>query len=228
MRRTLIAVLSGASLLAAVAAQAAGPLNSPGTAVEPIAAQSTQAYDPATAASAAEDMVDFALAGERARVETKLNELRSQLPQLQQALGEKAATEIERRTGEIESALGRDQLVEAALLANETFRTIVEARGPVGGVPLEVSLLDYSGFRLKALASAGQPDWSAVAGAAQESGGWWQQLIGRIQDKGLRDLMNTLQEGLSQAVTEKNAAQLAFAAQMQLDAVDLLEKAFAK
>lgn len=228
MRRTLIFFLSGASLLAAGAAHAAGPLTAPGAAVELIAAQPTQAYDPATAASVAEDMIDFALAGERARVETKLSELRSQLPQLRQALGEKAATEIERRTGEIESALGRDQLVEAALLANETFRTIVEARGPVGGVPLGVSLLDYSGFRLKALASAAQPDWKAVTAAARESGGFWQQLIGRIQDKGLRDLMNTLQEGLSQAVAEKNAAQVAFAAQVQLDAVDLLEKAFAK
>lgn len=45
-----------------------------------------------------------------------------------------------------------------------------------------------------------------------------------VNDTGLKDLMNTIHAGLVEAVERKDPAQLAYAAKLDLDAVDLLER----
>lgn len=230
MRRAHFLASLGTGLLLAGVGLAAPALPPAQTAiVESASAQQVQAaaFNPSTAASAAEDMIDFALAGDVGRVNEKLSELSRQVPAMRQSLGDAPAAGVEKRLAEIEAALGQGDFTGVALQANEAFRTIVEARGVTGTVPLEVSLLDYSGFKLKTLAKAGRIDWATITAAADEASGFWSPLTDRVKDKGLRDLMNSLQEGLAQGVAEQDATQVAFAAQMLLDAVDLLEKSFA-
>ena len=229
IRKSILTALAG-SLLLSGAALATSPIPAARPAVvQAVTAQtaSVSAFDPSAAASAAEDMIDFALAGDPGRVEQKLVELTDQTPELRQAFGDAVAGLIETRLGNIESALAQKDLVEVALQANEAFRAIVEARGKDGTVPLEVSLLDYSGFKLKTLSTGGTIDWAAIGSARDEASGFWNAMTDKVADKGLRDLMNSLQGGLDQGVSERDATQVRFAAQMLLDAVDLLEKAFA-
>lgn len=71
-----------------------------------------------------------------------------------------------------------------------------------------------------------KPDWTKIGEAATESAGFWQRIGSKIKDKGLRDLMNTLNEGKKRSVEARDRMMLDFAAQLQLDAVDLLEKGF--
>lgn len=228
-RAHFLATLASGVVLAGLASGAlALPVARMAAVIETAAAQQVQAtaFDSSAPASAAEDMIDFALAGDAGRVEEKLSELSPQIPAIRKALGDAAATGVEKRLAEIEAALGQGDFTGVALQANEAFRTIVEARGVTGTVPIEVSLLDYSGFKLKTLANAGSVDWAAMAAATDEASGFWKPLADKVKEKGLRDLMNSLQDGLSQGVAEQDATQVAFAAQMLLDAVDLLEKSF--
>lgn len=228
-RATFLAALGTGLVLSGIAFGASPTPASHPPAIQMAAAQtaSTGAFDPSVAASAAEDMIDFALAGDAGRVEERVLDLRNQTSALRQTFGDATAGSVESRLASIETALGKGDFVQVALQANEAFRAIVEARGPDGTVPLEVSLLDYSGFKLKTLSTADQVDWEAVKRAADEEARFWTAMTDKVADKGLRDLMNSLQEGLAQGVAEEDATQVAFAAQMLLDAVDLLEKAFA-
>ena len=59
-----------------------------------------------------------------------------------------------------------------------------------------------------------------------DKAGYWKALERNVEDKGLRDLMNSIQSGLDEGVARKDAAQVGFAAQLKLDAVDLLEHYF--
>lgn len=224
MKRALMisTILAG---LAGVGVAAAG--TAPGTSAiqAPVATASQDAaFDPSTTASRAEDLMDFAMAGDRGRATDKLNELRADLPKLRSALGETAADTVERHLAAIEEGLAKADLTAAALAADETFRTIVEAQGGSGGLPIEVSLLDYSGFKLKALALAKQPDWPAIQAALSEATGFWERIATRVPQGGLRDLIYNLEAGIAEGAKQQDTSQVAFGAQILLDAVDLLEK----
>lgn len=226
--RVLFLAIVGVCSILASATWSAGPEPSDRSAALPAAAQHSEAaFDSSAAASSAEDMIDYALAGDTGRVEETLAQLRDRLPAFRQALGADRATTLEQQIAEIGTALERGNLNLVALTANEAFRTIVEAREATGGVPREVSLLDYSGFKLKTLAKADRVDWKTVAAAGDEANGYWSAIAGKVHDRGLRDLVNSIQEGLAQGVAQHDASLMAFAAQMLLDAVDLLENSFA-
>ena len=93
-------------------------------------------------------------------------------------------------------------------------------------VPKEVELLDFAGYQLAVLAASPQPDWNAIAKLAGESDAWWQALADRVADKHLRATVTSALAGMKQAAAEKNLAMLKYAAQLDLDLVDLLEDGF--
>lgn len=114
--------------------------------------------------------------------------------------------------------------MDFALASVEIYRVLQEAIAPGDRMtPLEVSLLDYSGFKIKTLAVTRVTDWSAIDAAITEMGGFWQKVAPSIKDKGLRNLMISITDGLADAASRKNTAYLSFGAQMLLDSVDLVE-----
>jgi hypothetical protein len=128
----------------------------------------------------------------------------------------------------IEAALGQGDMTGVELAAVEAYRELEQEMNVVDRVaPIEVSMLDYSGFKLSALAKAKTLDWAAIQVAANEAKGFWSELQPNVTKGGLKDLMNTIHAGLEEAVQRQNVAQLAFAAKLNLDAVDLLEGHFA-
>jgi hypothetical protein len=93
-------------------------------------------------------------------------------------------------------------------------------------VPVQVSLLDYAGFKLKVLLHAKSPDWAVLRKTTEEASRHWTALESRVPDKGLRDAVNTMITGMNKAITAKNAEMAVFAAQIDLALVDLLEGYF--
>ena len=93
-------------------------------------------------------------------------------------------------------------------------------------MPKEVSLLDYAGFKLHVLAAAPQPDWGAMRQTVEDAVGWWKVTQPKVSDKHLRDTMQSTVRGLEQAIQIESLPMLNFAAQIDLDLVDLLEGYF--
>ena len=114
-----------------------------------------------------------------------------------------------------------------ALNSVEAYRVLVESLDPNGlVVPIQVAKLDYVGFKLKVLLAASPPDWPAIQTTSEAAGRYWHELEPRVGDKGLRDAVKTVIAGLHQATSDENPEMAAFAAQMDLALVDLLEGYF--
>jgi hypothetical protein len=84
-------------------------------------------------------------------------------------------------------------------------------------------LLDYAGFKLRCLAATQETDWQDIRRTVGEATGWWSAVEPKVSQQGLRDAFGTLIRGLGDAVTLKSLPMLRFAAQIDLDLVDLLE-----
>lgn len=114
-----------------------------------------------------------------------------------------------------------------AIQSIEIYRLLEESIDHSGQpVPVEVPMLDYAGFKLKALLLSKQPDWKQVSKATQEASAWWAAIETHITDKSLGEAMAHTIAGLNEAVTRKDSRLLRFAAEMDLILVDGLEAFF--
>lgn len=122
------------------------------------------------AASITEDMVEFALAGDTGRVEESIRALKAEVSNLRPDLSEASYQAIGARIAEMETALVRGDFTGIEMAAVETYRALEQETDSLRrATPLEISMLDYSGFKLSVLARAAAPDWSAIADAAAEA-----------------------------------------------------------
>ena len=87
-------------------------------------------------------------------------------------------------------------------------------------------MLDYVGFKVHVLLKQKKTDWVALDKTAIEGAKLWKRLKKRISDSGLRDAASTAIKGMHTAAKSKNIEMLNFAAQVDLDLVDLLEGYF--
>ncbi len=178
-------------------------------------------------ASLNENLVEFALAGHADKVAESLKDIETAMPKLKPSLGEAAFGRVEVQVRNVQAAVGRQDLNAAALSSIEVYRLLQEAVDrKTRSVPLDVALLDYSGFKLSALAAAAQPNWTAVTDAASEANRFGKQLEPMVHDGSLRTLVSHIGQGLTDGAAGKNSGQVAFAAGMLLDSVDLLEGDF--
>lgn len=93
-------------------------------------------------------------------------------------------------------------------------------------VPIEVVMLDYTGFKIQSLLTMSNIDWVLLGKVAGEANAYWSGIEHNITNKALRDTFNTDIQGLAEAVKKKNREMLFFASQVDLDLVDLLEEYF--
>ena len=129
--------------------------------------------------------------------------------------------------GSLHQAIAAKDHVAAADAAVTIFRLLIDRfDGSTLVVPKEVDLLDYAGYKLDVLAADKSPDWTAIAKLAGESEAWWMEVAPKVADKHLRATMSSAIAGMKQAAAEKNLSMLKYAAQMDLDLVDLLEDGF--
>ncbi len=179
------------------------------------------------AASVNEDLIEFALAGEAAKVAEKVLSMRKLLPTLRPLLDNRTFEALARQTAAMEQALAKNNGLRTALAAVEAYRTIENAKDAAGrNAPVEVAMLDYSGFKLSILAAGPRPDWVAIAASAKESNEFWSALAKNVPDKSMQNLLAAIQEGLKTTVGRRDINGVKFAAKVQLEAVDVLEQYF--
>ena len=181
----------------------------------------------ADAASINEDLIGFALEGKAGQVVEKVTAMRKALPTLRPLLSGSAFEALGRQLTEMEQASSKSDVFGTALVAVETYRVIENAMDTASRPsPIEVSMLDYSGFKLSILASTQHTDWSTIAATANDSDGSWSTPGKSVKDTSLRNLVQAVQNGLRGAVERQDVHGVKFAAKMQLEVVDVLEQYF--
>ena len=181
----------------------------------------------AAAASITEDLIDFALAGKPDAVVEKVGAMRKTFPTLRPMLSGSDAATLERQVIEMEQASAKGDITGTALAAVEAYRTIESATDARHGpVPMEVAMIDYSGFKLSILAAMPAADWPAITATAGEAELFWAELAKKIHDTSIRNLGGAIRAGLKGAVERKDINGVKFAAKMQLEVVDVLEQYF--
>lgn len=178
-------------------------------------------------ASAAEDFVDAVLRGETGAYRQSGQALVDALNAVQSRMDPARFALAQTHVAEAMAALERNDAPAAALAAMEGYRVLEESTAPATRAhPIEVALLDYSGFKLAALALPGHPNWTEAATAAAFSAQQWDAIRARVSDGAVADMMSELQHALRVAIERRDAAALGAAARVQLAAVDLLERYF--
>lgn len=181
----------------------------------------------ADAASINEDLIGFSLEGKADKVAEKVVAMRKALPSLRPLLNASSFETLGRQLTEMEQASSKSDVFGTALVAVEAYRVIENAMDTASRPsPIEVSMLDYSGFKLSILASTQHTDWSTIAATANDSDGSWSALGKSVKDTSLRNLVQAVQDGLRGAVERQDVHGVKFAAKMQLEVVDVLEQYF--
>ena len=138
-----------------------------------------------SAESAAEDLIDEALAGGRSQVVANANELATVASgSLRSALREAGVapaeiSDFQRRAVEVERLAPAAPLIEVALASNHAFELLPDffARFKVE-VPVDVTKLDYLDFEAKLESKAG--DVAKLGGAVRGLGGVWSRLRPKV------------------------------------------------
>ena len=135
---------------------------------------------------------------------------------------------LQTRLTAIRQARKSDQRVDLSLASIEGFRDIVSAVPGSPAVPINVSLLDYAGFRYDADAQAKPPRWDDMAAATTFARERWATLSGLAPLSKLRTRFGDGLTAMDAAVRAHNVTQARAAAKAELAMVDELEAAFPK
>lgn len=178
-------------------------------------------------ASLNENLVEFALDGNVAKIADTANAVGASLPKLRTAVPATAFTAIEARVRDQRTGVKTGNRTATALASVEIYRLLQEAMDPnARPVPVQVPLLDYAGFKVLALAKADPANWASIEATVKEAVAFWKQVETRIGSAALRNMLGSIMTGLNDASSVKNPAYAAFAAKMLLESVDLLEAQF--
>lgn len=179
--------------------------------------------------SLSEDMIDYAVEQDTAKIQSALQTIDAALPDLFAVHTVDTTTQqnIRNIMQKMQTLSQSNDLNEFIVADNQLFSQLVDLLytvDPSSTVPKAVIELDYLGRELQF-----QPkvkNWDKVQAAANSAQQKWQSLEPKVTDKGLRDLMNSTLEGLDAIVQDRNADELYYRGQLLLDEVDLLEGHF--
>lgn len=114
-----------------------------------------------------------------------------------------------------------------ALATVEGYRVLISAQArDASPIPIDVSLLDYAGFRYQAGASSTPPLWDDMRGAAAIADLHWAAVAPSISDLVLKERFAAEVTALHAAILAQDVAAARGAAIVELDNVDRLEQYF--
>ena len=176
-----------------------------------------------------EDLTEYALAEDATNAGKAIQSANDSVAAASSVLSEKASGVLNAKLKEIAAAEKDGDFPGMAMLAVDSYKVLVDQLDvSTLTVPKEVAVLDFVGFKLHALLKQKEVDWKLVNETALDGQRQWNDIRGSVSDTAIRDAMDTVIEGLQSASKSKNVEKLEFAAQVDLDLVDLLEGYFEK
>jgi hypothetical protein len=116
---------------------------------------------------------------------------------------------------------------DVSLTANELLRFAIVTASGEKNIPVEVSLLDYSGFRYMANAKAQPVRWADMTVTVDDAANHWTKVKPQFKDPQLVAKFDTVLADMRAAITAKDTAKARTVGNQELDLVDLLESAAA-
>lgn len=169
--------------------------------------------------------------------ETALTQPFAALTASRQAAGGKAAvvrslltpeqtSRLDALAAELDAALARQDRTATAIAAVETYRVLVSAQDGTAKVPVDVSLLDYAGFKYDTTVQAQPIDWTGMATDVAYAREVWTRLSPDVTSKALIGAFESSLAGMDTAVRERNGVAARVAVSTELALVDALEEHF--
>ncbi|MGV9006853.1 MAG: hypothetical protein ACOH1H_08970 [Brevundimonas sp.] len=137
-----------------------------------------------------------------------------------------AASELAVQVQAIDRARVAMARADLAIASIEGFRLFVSAGPDATAVPVQVSLLDYAGFRYAVDVSAAPIRWEDAVVAADYAAARWTEIEPRIADTGLKGRFGASIVGLKTAIHARDGVDAGRRAKAELDLVDELETYF--
>lgn len=135
-------------------------------------------------------------------------------------------TELNRNMAAISAADIADHPADIALASIENYRVLVTAVPGSPVVPIDVSLLDYAGFRFDADAQANPARWDDMGRALVFARQHWSSVATQAAVAKAAPRFEAALTAMEQAIHDKNTVHARAVAKTELDLVDVLEAAF--
>lgn len=217
--------------LAALALALAG-CQQPGSAPEPKATAAATPAVPTTASLPAseyfEGLTEQAFTASPAELDALIKQAGEAAARDGKTLPPATATTLVRLLTEIDTARASLNRADLAIASVESYRLLVSAGPVTETAPVQVSLLDYAGFRFGADLGAQPVRWDDAVVAADFAATQWRQIEPRVTDAALRGRFSAAVAGLKAAAEHQDLAAARRVDQTELDLVDELEAFFAR
>lgn len=176
-----------------------------------------------------ENLTEYALDKNNSKVADSILSLDGLIAKLKDSLPNESMQNLDINIKKMQAAEKEKDYSEIALLAVDSYKILADKLDQTTlTVPKQVVMLDYVGFKIHALLGKNEIDWPLILETVDEGKKQWEQVKVKVTHRGLYDSVDTTITGLERAAASKNIDMLKFAAQVDLDLVDLLEGFFEK
>lgn len=229
LKSILVALSAGALVLAGCSSRPSsnGSANPDEVASEPADIGS---YNAAILAAAEpfENLTEQAPTASADTLKSLIQEAGSGAAKVYSSLDKSARANLQNAQTKVNAAATGDDRAGIALAAVEGYRTLVESVRGNTPIPMNVSLLDYAGFRYQADLSSDPARWDDALKAVDFAGQQWAEISSRVADATLRDDFSKALSAMRKAAGERNLDDAHRAVTGELDLVDKLEQFFSQ
>jgi len=171
-----------------------------------------------------ESLTEVSLGSDLKKISAAWKEAKSQRDDIVALLDEAGAKKFDELLAIAAQANKQKKNVELSLAAVELYKFVVLACDASAlEVPATVHIMDYVGFRSKALLQMQPIDWKAVADNSTNAQSEWQKVSGQVSDKNLFKSVNEAIDGMVKGASAHDANLVRSATESELALVDELE-----
>lgn len=180
------------------------------------------------AAEPFEALTEAAATGDERRIQPAVNAALASGDRIRSTLPSTYRNELDFQTISIRRGQRAKDPTAISLSSNEAYRILVSASAGAASFPVEVSLLDYAGFRYDANLKAKPARWADMTEATLFAERQWAQVEPRLKEPALAAEFGKALTDMKKAAATKDGKLAAASVKAELDLVDKLEAAFAK
>lgn len=173
-------------------------------------------------------LTEAAGGGDRQKVEAAAGTALTSGAGILNILPSTSKNDLESQMAAIKRGQQAKDLTTIAIASNEAYRILVSASAGAANFPVEVSLLDYAGFRYDANLKAKPARWADMTEATAFAERQWALVEPKLNQPPLAAEFTKALAGMKKAAETKNSTLAAESVKAELGLVDKLETALGK